>query len=79
MGKSPSKNKDRFIEVVILAFVIVSISLLVMQLGANLTDTLDQSETSRDGYVLPDDPLATLYPSGPGRSDDPGASGPGGN
>lgn len=79
MGKNQSKNKDRLIEAVILAFVIVSISLLAMQLYTNVADTLEQSESPTDGYVLPDDPLATLYPSGSSFSDDPGASGISGN
>lgn len=74
MGKNQSKNKGRFIEVVILAFVIASISLLALQLGTNVTDTLEQSESSSDGYVVPDSSLATLYPSAPTTTNDPGGS-----
>ena len=77
MGKNQSKNKGSFIEVVILAFVVVSISLLALQLGTNVTDTLEQSESSSDGYVVPDNPLTTLYPSAPTSADAPSGSGTG--
>jgi len=47
MAKGHSGNKDRLIELVILAFVIVTVSLLVVQIGTNVADILDQDGTKR--------------------------------
>jgi hypothetical protein len=44
MAKSQSKNKERVIEVLILLFVVVTVGLLVFQIGSNVMDTLAQSQ-----------------------------------
>lgn len=46
MAKTKSKNKQRVIEVLILAFVIVSVGLLAAQIGMNVNDTLEQERNA---------------------------------
>ena len=43
MAEGQSKNKDRLIEILVLAFVIVSVGLLVVQMGMNVVETIDQA------------------------------------
>ncbi len=57
MATSQSKNKERLIELLILAFVIVSASLLMFQLATNVTDTLDQSEAASKNTLQEEVPL----------------------
>lgn len=65
MAKNQSKSKKRLTEVLILAFVIVSVGLLVIQLGLNVMDTLEQSKSSGDEKITQDDTLPTSTPPGP--------------
>ncbi len=65
MAKNQSKSKDRLIEVLILAFVIVSVGLLVIQLSLNVMDTLEQSKSSGDEKTLQENTLLTPTPSEP--------------
>ncbi len=63
MAKAKSKKKERVIEVLILAFVIVSVGLLAVQIGQNVQDTLEQernAEQLANGGLEP-----TPTPSGP--------------
>ena len=51
MSKAIPRRKERLIEMFLLIFVIVSVSLLVVQLGSNVMDALEQSQTF--GGALP--------------------------
>lgn len=62
MATNQSARKNRLIEAVILAFVIVSASLLALQLGMNVADTLEQSGASGEQTL---DIAPTLTPAGP--------------
>lgn len=65
MAKNQSKSKNRLTEVLILAFVIVSVGLLVIQLGLNVMDTLEQSKSSDGERPLQEDTVSTPTPSEP--------------
>lgn len=62
MATNQSARKNRLIEAVILVFVIVSVSLLALQLGMNVADMLEQSQASD---AQPPDNMLTLTPAGP--------------
>ena len=63
MAEGQSKNKDRLIEVLILAFVIVTVGLIVIQMGMNVAETLAQAnQTSPAAQVQP---VATAQPATP--------------
>ena len=62
MAKNQSTNKNRLIEGVIVIFVVVSISLLVIQMGTNVMDTLEEAENTSTEEITP---LNTPTPSGP--------------
>lgn len=61
MAKSLPRRKDRLIEALILVFVIVSVSIVMVQLGMNVMDALEQSQTF--GGQLEE--LSTPTPPGP--------------
>lgn len=44
MAKNLSRRKDRLIEALILVFVMVSVSMVIVQLGMNVMDALEQSQ-----------------------------------
>ena len=46
MAKPNSQQKSRIERLIIVVFVIICVSLLVMQVGMNVRDTLDQERTS---------------------------------
>ncbi len=60
MAKNQSANKNRLIESLIVIFVVVSISLLAIQMGTNVMDTLDESAATEEST-----PLHTPTPAGP--------------
>jgi len=41
MGQGQSKNKERLIEILLVAFVIVTMALLIVQLGTNVLSTVN--------------------------------------
>ncbi len=43
-GQSSRKNKERLMEIIILAFVVVTVGLLVFQIATNVMETLDQEQ-----------------------------------
>lgn len=65
MAKNQSKSKIRLTETLLLVFVIVSIGLLAIQLGMNVMDTLEQSESSNGEQTVQENSLSTSTPSGP--------------
>lgn len=65
MAKSRSQNKDRLIEALILVFVVVSVTLLVIQLGTNVADTLEQSRSSADEQAPQGETVLTPAPPEP--------------
>ncbi len=46
MGKDQSKNKDRLIEILIVAFAVVTLGLLAAQLVMNVAETLDSAQAN---------------------------------
>ncbi len=64
MAKNGGKNKTRLIEIAILAFVIVSMALLVIQLSLNTLDIIDQSGGNEVTEQLAT-PRAPITPDGP--------------
>jgi hypothetical protein len=57
MATPQSTHKERLIELLILAFVIVSVSLLTYQLGTNVANTLGQSQSANGDTIQVDVPL----------------------
>ena len=55
MGQDQSKSKDRLIELLIVVFVVVTMSMLVVQMGMNVADVLSATE----GKEITLSPVAT--------------------
>jgi flagellar basal body-associated protein FliL len=52
MGKDQPTKKDRLIELLIVAFAVVTMSLLIVQMAMNVADTLDtDAEEDNAAYV----------------------------
>ena len=67
MAEGQSKSKDRLIEVLVLAFVIVTVGLLVVQMGMNVVEAVDQANRTGDPALISgaNAPVLTVTPSGP--------------
>ena len=63
MAEGQSKNKDRLIEVLVLAFVLITVGLLVVQMGMNVAETVDHA--NRTGASALTAPATTALPSTP--------------
>lgn len=64
MAKNLPRRKDRLIEVLILVFVIMSVSMVIVQLGINVMDAQEQSQAF-GGQLTPDEELNTPTPPEP--------------
>lgn len=64
MAKNLSRRKDRLIEALILVFVMVSVSMVIVQLGMNVMDALEQSQAF-GGQLTSDQELITPTPPEP--------------
>jgi hypothetical protein len=62
MAKGQSKSKNRLMDFVVLGFVIITMALLVAQMGMNVANTLE-AEAQTDNQVL--EAQATPSPVGP--------------
>ncbi len=64
MAKNSPQRKDRLIEALILLFVIVSVSMVIVQLGTNVMDALEQSQAFSQ-HLIADEELNTPTPPEP--------------
>jgi hypothetical protein len=64
MAKNPPRRKERLIEALILVFVIASVSIVIVQLGMNVRDALEQSQAF-GGQLTSGEELNTPTPPGP--------------